>query len=186
MPQTVERPRGLLTLLQAMTVLVMTGGTLLAGWLALFGTMGLILVMDDGGSAPGLALVTGGLATVAAVSVCCYVALGTFLALLGRMKRETAFTPRNCRALSRMALCCLIAAGVLLVMMLWLGVGSLRPMLAAQSGMGATMIAANALADVIGLLVWPFCFFVVALLIQGVALLMRRATALEQEQEGVV
>ena len=182
-----KRPVALLTILQLLTVLVAGFGTLIAGFLGILAWTGLteiILGVSSTAAASGLTLikvfVVGGLATVVAVSACCYIALWNFLTLLQRMKKETAFTQRNCQALGRMALCCAVAAAILFVMMSYTAVGVFVPT------RSFTRDVWEYVHSVCTLMIWPFGFGLVALLIQGVRVLMARAIALREEQELVV
>lgn len=175
-----RRPRGLLSVLQALTVCVMLVGTWFAACLGFFGVSaaqellsGTVLV-----DARTCVVVFGALATVAAVSVCSYITLGSFLALLERMKRETAFTERNCAALGRMAGCCGVAAAILFVMMVYI-LGGVLAELESHDSLFAISFTAM-------LMVFPFGYGLVALMIQGVKVLMVRAMNLRKEQELVV
>lgn len=180
-----KRPKGLLTLLQALTVLVAAVGT----WMAVvLGILGWFAATEIFASLPEAAetgleailFACGGLATVVIVSVCCYVALGSFFILLQRMKKETAFTRRNCRALGRMAFSCAVAAAVLFLMMGYIAFGVFVP----------TMSFTNSLWQFVDkvcvLMAWPFGFLVVSLLLQGVRVLMVRAMTLREEQALVI
>ena len=176
-----RRPKALLTALQAMTFMVAGFGT----WLAwLLGTLGLIVTREDlfNPAVPVGAkiFILGALATVVVVSVCCYITLGSFFAMLQRMKEETAFTRRNCKALGRMALSCAIAAAALLLIMGYIAVGNLVPGNFTSRNFWASV-------EVVGtMMAWPFGFGLVALLIQGVRVLMIRAMDLQEQQELVV
>ena len=176
-----RRPVGLLTFLQVLTVLVALFGTWFAGVLGLLGLVGTVEIAFDPATTFGAAVfIVGALATVVGVSVCCYIALVSFFLLLQRMKRETAFTRRNCKALGRMALSCAVAAAMLFVTMGYLAVASLMPTELQSLRVEAVLSAAGLL------MAWPFGFAVIALLIQGVRLLMDRALALREAQELVV
>ena len=175
-----RRPKALLTILQALTVIVALFGTWLAVLLELLGIGGVSLTFQDAGSTVGgKVLIVGAVAAVAVVSVCCYITLVSFFLLLRRMKKETAFTRRNCKAIGRMALCCLTASAALFLLMGYVGVGSLAE--------GELTWSIWRLVDVVCVLMaWPFGFLVVSLLLQGVRVLMVRAMNLQEDQELVI
>ena len=177
-----RRPKGLLTILQVLTVIVGVFGTWLAVVMGLLGGM-LLAIVEDAGT-DGIVWLTvftlSALATVAVVSVCCYITLVSFFRLLQRMKKETAFTQRNCRALGRMALCCLIASVPLFLLMGYMAVGTILPLEAFQGGVWRLLDVTCVL------LAWPFGFLVVSLLLQGVRVLMVRAMSLQEEQSLVI
>ena len=176
-----KRPVALLTILQALTVVVALFGTWFAGVLGLLGLGGAQEVFRDAYTAWGARIfVVSALMAVVGVSVCCYVALGNFFALLQRMKKETAFTRRNCRALGRIALSCAVAAAMLFVLMSYIALGVFLP---TRSFTGSLWQFGEMVCM---LMLWPFGFGVVSLLIQGVRLLMVRALELREEQELVV
>lgn len=176
-----RRPRALLTVLQAMTVAVALFGTWFAVMLGLLGVGGVQLIFADAGATVGAKIfVVSALATVIGVSVCCYITLGSFFALLQRMKKETAFTQRNCRALGRMALCCAAAGAMLFAVMSYIAVGAFLPTRSFTDNLRPFVDA------VCMLMLWPFGFGLVSLLLQGVRVLMTRAIALREEQELVV
>ena len=175
-----RRPKGLLTILQVLTVIVGVFGTWLAVVLELLGLGGVSMIFQEAETTvSGKIFVVGALAAVAVVSVCCYVTLVSFFLLLQRMKKETAFTRRNCKALGRMALCCLIASVPLFLLMGYMAVGTLTP--------GNITRGVWQLLDVTCvLLAWPFGFLMVSLLLQGVRVLMVRAMSLQEEQSLVI
>lgn len=171
-----RRPKGLLTILQVLTVIVGVFGTWLAVVLELLGLGGVSMIFQEAETTvSGKVFVVGALAAVAVVSVCCYVTLVSFFLLLQRMKKETAFTRRNCKALGRMALCCLIASVPLFLLMGYMAVGT-----------NITRGVWQLLDVTCVLLAWPFGFLVVSLLLQGVRVLMVRAMSLQEEQALVI
>ena len=171
-----RRPKGLLTILQVLTVIVGVFGTWLAVVLELLGLGGASMIFQEAETTVGGKIfVVGALAAVAVVSVCCYVTLVSFFLLLQRMKKETAFTRRNCKALGRMALCCLIASVPLFLLMGYMAVGT-----------NITRGVWQLLDVTCVLLAWPFGFLVVSLLLQGVRVLMVRAMTLQEEQSLVI
>lgn len=171
-----RRPKGLLTILQVLTVIVGVFGTWLAVVLELLGLGGVSMIFQEAETTVGGKIfVVGALAAVTVVSVCCYVTLVSFFLLLQRMKKETAFTRRNCKALGRMALCCLIASVPLFLLMGCMAVGT-----------NITRGVWQLLDVTCVLLAWPFGFLVVSLLLQGVRVLMVRAMSLQEEQALVI
>lgn len=179
MTRFTKRPKVLLTILQALTILVMLAGT----WIAyVLGILGVSAARYVGNHAPvgSLVMIYAALATVVGVSVCCYITLGSFLGLLQRMKRETAFTARNGKTLGRMAGCCAIAALILFLMMVYIGILNGLPDLLTMRKLSDFLRVLN---YTISLLILPFAFSVIALLIQGVRLLMLRAIDLQQDQD---
>ena len=179
MTHMTKRPKALLTTLQLLTVLVMLAGTWVAFVLGLFGVSA-AQILTGHGTVGSLVMIYASLATVVGVSICCYITLGNFLALLQRMKRETAFTPRNGRALGRMAASCAIAAAILFLMMVYIGCWAGWSDLMNIHHLSDILRVLNYTAS---LLILPFAFCVIALLIQGVRLLMLRAIALQEEQD---
>ena len=176
-----RRPVALLTVLQVLTVVVALFGTWFAGLLGLLGFAGAREIFFEMPTILGAKVfVICALMAVAGVSVCCYVTLASFFMLLQRMKKETAFTQRNCRALGRMALCCAVAAAMLFLLMGYILFGVFLPTLSFTDSLGRFVEAGCML------MLWPFGFGVVSLLIQGVRVLMARAIALREEQELVV
>ena len=176
-----KRPKALLTILQGFTVVIALFGTWFAGLLGLLGLGGARMIFQEEPTTMNAKIfVVCALLAVAGVSVCCYIALGSFFGLLQRMKKETAFTQRNCRALGRVALCCAVAAAMLFALMGYIAFGVFLP----------TDSFTNSLGQFVGpfgmLMLWPFGFGLVALLIQGVRLLMVKALELREAQEMVV
>ena len=176
-----SRPRALLTTLQILTVVIALFGTWFASLLGFLGIAGARMIFhEEVTTLSAKIFVVCALMAVAGVSVCCYMALGSFFGLLQRMKKETAFTWRNCRALGRMALCCAGAAAMLFALMAYIAFGVFLPTQSFTNGFGQFA------ETVVMLMLWPFGFGVVSLLIQGVRVLMARAIALREEQELVV
>ena len=177
-----RRPVKLLTLLQAMTALVMIGGTALACLLGHIGLLGIKFTWGEGVGV--IAFMLGALLTVLVVSACCYVALVSFIRVLERMKTQTAFTERNCKALGVMAASCGIAAAVLFLMMSWWMAALAVPTVITEGAALSMFVSLGQFAAI--MMIWPFGFGLIALLIQGVRLLMIRAMTLEREQAFVV
>lgn len=177
-----KRPVRLLILLQALTVLVMIGGTAFA---CLLGYIGVAMLSFVWGEGFGIVTFVGGaLLTVVAVSVCCYIALVSFIRVLERMKKGTAFTEENCRGLGTMAASCGIAAAALFLMMLYWSAALAVPTFINEGIVLSQIVQLGTFTAIV--MIWPFGFGVVALLIQGVRLLMIRAMKLQREQAFVV
>lgn len=181
MTQLSKRNVTLLTVLQALTGLIALFGTWFAGLLGLLGIGGASMIFtEEGATLSGKVFVVCALATVVVVSACCYVALGSFFRMLQRMKKETAFTRRNCKALGRISLSCALAAAVLFALMGYIALGVFLP----------TQSFTDSLLRFVGtvcmLMLWPFGFGLVSLLVQGVRVLMARAITMREEQELVV
>lgn len=176
-----RRPKGLLTVLQILTAVVAILGTWFESLLYLLGFSAAREMLAEASTPLGAkTFVVCALATVVGVSACCYIVLWSFATLLQRMKKETAFTQRNCRALGRMSLGCAAAAAILFTMMSYIAFGVFVP---TRSFTGSVWQFVETLGM---LMLWPFGFGLVSLLIQGVRVLMARALALREEQELVV
>ena len=151
--------------LQAVTVAAGVLGTLFAVSVGMFGGMWLSLALGDHALLGVWACVVG-FATLLSVSTLCIVALVTFFGLCGRLKTGTAFTEQNGRAMARIARCfavstAVIAAGVVLIRLL----------------LGETLL------PMIYLALLAFLFAFIALMAHALALLIRRAQALQQESD---
>lgn len=153
-----------LTLLQGITVLLGALGLMGAYFLL---TVGVQAAMD-GPVALGLDhaqwlwLLTVGFAAVGVVSVACGAALISFFRMCSRLKRGSAFTRQNQRAMGRIALCCLVA--------------------------GVTLAAGDALlwqvvpcAPCVMMLLGACLFLSVAAVAWALGLLVRRAVSLQDE-----
>lgn len=151
--------------LQAVTVAAGVLGTLFAVSVGMFGWVFLYAALESSATRAVFAGVAG-FATLLSVSALCIVALVTFFGLCGRLKTGTAFTEQNGRAMGRIARCfaacaVVIAAGLVLIRLL-LG-GTILPMIY------VAMLA--------------FLFAFIALMAHALALLIRRAQALQQESD---
>lgn len=105
-----------------------------------------------------------GLITVAVVSLCSYAALYLFFMLCQRLKKDTAFTTINEKALHRIALCCAVCGvvlGVAFVIALFYG--------------------GFYLAFLELLLLLIAAYLCVGLIAYALELLLRRATAIQEE-----
>lgn len=148
--------------LRAAVVAAGAVGTLIALWLGYLGISALLTIGCDKGRAFALA----GLATVLVTSVCCYAALTVFYRMCGRLKRGSAFTEHNARAMARIAAAFVISA---------IAVAASLVVLIACG------LAFHLSAYVLFLFV---CLFGgLALLSYALCLLVRRAAALQQESE---
>ncbi|MGN0746704.1 MAG: DUF2975 domain-containing protein [Aristaeellaceae bacterium] len=164
--------RTVLTLLQAVTVVISLMGVYLAAILLYVG----IQALGAGYPAIGMplgsyvTLLTVGFLSVLAVSGACAVALCTFFRMCGRLKQDTAFTRANEQAMGRIALCCLIAGLTLAV------------------GCAALWVAESVWGCVMGLywlemVIMAVLFLAVALIAWALTLLVRRAVALQEEAD---
>lgn len=155
------------SLLQVMTGLLVAAGTLLAILLTVFGVN--CLMIEDLGAERFMAVL--GLVTVAVVSAGCYVALISFIAMCQRLKRGTAFTERNSRALHRIAVSLGIAAGMVLMTDLVLMIAYCGP---DCSPFVLPLLMLHAAA---------FGFAGLGLICEALHMLVTRAVALQQESE---
>lgn len=107
-----------------------------------------------------------GLLTVAAVSLCSYVALFQFFTLCQRLKHGTAFTATNEKALHRIALCCGFSAAALCIAFII-----------------ALFYGGFYLAFLELLLLFIAAYLCVSLVAYALELLLRRATAIQEEND---
>lgn len=150
------------TLLQAAAV-----GIALA---VFFGCIGVVsLIENTTAREPGyLAFTVLAMLAVAVVTLCSLAALYEFFMMCRRLKQGTAFTERNRCALNRIALLCavsgdaILAAFLIAVMLCWPCGGSAFMLLTALVGAA---------------------YLCVALVAWALAVLVKRATALQQESE---
>lgn len=156
-----QRPQGLITLVQLAGVfaIAVCVGTLI------FCAIYLGLLEPNTPAADVVSFLLGGVGTVA----CLTWMLTEFVLLCGRVRRSTAFTAANVRALGRMALALFIAGGLLLPvgapLMDWLLLG-LR---------GGWMPLGQLMPT---LMAWTM-----ALMIRSIQVLMCRAVEMQSEQE---
>ena len=107
-----------------------------------------------------------GMLTVAVASVCCYIALVIFFRLCGRLSRGTAFTDENAIAMRRIAAVLLIAG------------------LSVAAGLTVlSVILGDFFLPTVYLYGIALGFLGGALLSHALAVLVRRAVALQQESE---
>ncbi len=153
------------TALQAAALIAGALGTAISLLSANFGAMWLSLSLDDG-AALSIAACVVGFAVLIAVSALCWVALLSFFRMCGRLKKERAFTAVNESALRRIARCFAVCAAALIV-----GVPAIR------------LLLGEAVLGMIWLTILAFLFFFLALIVQALALLVRRAELLQDEND---
>ena len=153
------------TVLRVATVIVGALGTLLALLLGYVGLLGLTLTSRWSFDPIKIGAMIG-LLVVACASVCCYRALFIFFQLCGRLSRGTAFTDANAIAMRRIAFALLV------------------PALAIAGGTASICVLLE------GINLWLLISFGIALgflggalLSHALAVLVRRAVALQQESE---
>lgn len=160
------------TWMRAAVVAAGVVGTLIALWLGLLGVSVFLAGMDKCGLDMSVCdwktafAALAGLAAVLATSGCCYVALISVYRMCGRLKQGSAFTERNARAMARIAGAFVIG--------------------------GASIAAATAVLMICGLafhlsayvlLIVACLFFGLSLISYALCLLVRRAAALQQEND---
>lgn len=161
-----KRTNLVFTLLQAAAVLIALVGTVAAVFLGGWGFSAFGYFMDEQDYAyVGYAVV--GLLTVATVSVFSYGALYHFFTLCQRLKLGTAFTPANEKGMHRIALCCGVCGGTLLVALV----------------MAFVLIGGFALPLVELLLLLGAAYLCIGLVAYALELLLRRATEIQQEND---
>ena len=170
MRKSLNSPSTIFTMLQVVTILLSLMGVWIAVTLLYTGILALQTGYPDIGMPLGsyVTLLTVGFLSVLTVSVVCAVAMYTFFRLCERLKKGTAFTRANEQALKRIALCCVIVGLTLLFscIVLWV----------AESVWGYVM----GLYWLQMLVVAVLCS-AVALIAWALALLVRRAVALQEE-----
>lgn len=160
------------TWMRAAVVAAGVVGTLIALWFGLLGVSVIRAGMDKFGLDMGggeWRTTVGGLAGLAAVlvtSVCCYIALAAVFRMCGRLKRGSAFTEQNAQAMARIA-------GAFFVSGVSIAAATVVLMICA--------LAFNLVAYV--LLIVACLFFGLALISYALCLLVRRAAALQQEND---
>ncbi|MDO5300408.1 MAG: DUF2975 domain-containing protein [Clostridia bacterium] len=140
-------------------------GTLVALWLGFIGFTALGQAAGMGMNDVLLMALTG-LLTVGIVSGCCYAALVVFFRLCGRLRQGSAFTEENARAMQVIAALSVVCGGVLfaaLVIIVLLAGALVLPLF------------------YVGLLCCAFLG--VALVAYALCLLVRRAAAIQRENE---
>ena len=172
MKKSLNSPATIFTLLQGCTVLISLLGVWVAATMLYAGVQALQCGYPGIGMPLGsyVTLLTVGFLSVLTVSGACAVAMYTFFRLCGRLKKGTAFTRVNERAMSRIALCCLIAGLTLAV--------SCTALWMAESVWGYVMGLYWFQMLVVALLCAA-----VALIAWALALLVRRAVVLQEEAD---
>lgn len=152
----------LFALLRAATVFVALVGTWFAWMMTITGLFTVSIKPFGALNVAG----TIGLLTVAVAGICCYVALIVFFRLCGRLARGTAFTDENAVAMRRIARALLIAG------------------LAACTGITAVWLLFGTLVlPIVYLYVIAAAFLCAALVSHALAVLVRRAVALQQDSD---
>lgn len=163
-------PAVIFTALQTLSIVALIVGFLIAGYLGYIGCLGLRVGAEEH-SALVLSMSVTGLVTVLAVSVCCCVALLVFFRMCGRLKHGSAFTPENDKAMGRLVQCS-IGVGVIFwitVIVLYLLQGPF---------VSWSLLSLDGRFMILG-----FCFLCLALVIHALRLLVKRAIALQQEND---
>ena len=156
------------TVLRAATIAAGVAGTLLALWLGAIGVCVLESLSEDGACVQDAAVCVLCIAVLVGISGCCYAALVTFFRMCGRLAKGSAFTEENGRAMQTMARLLCVCAGLLLVAILAI-------LLVLSDGVLPL--------PVIFLLMFLCAFAGAGLIAHALALLVRRAAALQQESE---
>lgn len=160
-----KRTNMVFTLLQIIAVVIAAAGTAVA---VEFGIIGgsLLSIFIGKQNGADIAYAILGMLTVIAVAGGSYVALYQFFTMCQRLKRGTAFTAANERAMHRIALGCGISGVVLGVMMV------------------AFMFYQGALLALIEMMcLLSVAYLCVGLVAYALELLLRRATAIQEEND---
>lgn len=163
-----ERPLGLLTFVQAMGLCAMAICT--AGLIGLPLSIPNYMVMEHLGlmDTPLWLKLAQVVASLGAGG-CLMWLLAEFVLICGRVKKETAFTPANVRALGRIALAFLISGALLLLvgdpLMDWLLTGM------------------RGVESPVWMLLPAFVAWAAALMVRAIQVLMRRAVEMQSEQD---
>ena len=151
------------TLLRVATVLVAAYGT----WVAVvLGTIGFYVFVSGPALDPISLAGLAGLTTVVVASVCCYIALVSFFFMCGRLTRGSAFTEQNAAAMRRISRVLLIAGAAVAV-----GIATVM-LLTGESAVAIWHSSTIALV-----------FLGASLLSHALAVLVRRAVALQQDSD---
>ena len=156
------------TVLRAATIAAGVAGTLLALWLGFIGVCVLEYLCEDGACVQDAAVCVLCIAVLVGISGCCYAALVTFFRMCGRLAKGSAFTEENGRAMQTMARLLCVCTGLLLLAILAI-------LLVLSDGVLPL--------PVIFLLMFLCAFAGAGLIAHALALLVRRAAALQQESE---
>ena len=155
------------TLLQVAAVGIALAGLVCTVMLSMIGVVSLMenLAAREAGY---LAFTVLAMLAVAAVFICSMVSLYQFFMMCSRLRQGSAFTERNGRALTLMAVLCAACGGIILVMFV------LALLCCWQCGPGLFL-------DLVA--VAGAAYLCVALVAWALAVLVKRATALQQESE---
>ena len=154
--------------LRLATVAAGAVGTLLALWLGAIGVSMLDFLCEDGVCVRDAAVCLLCLAVLAGISACCYAALTAFYRLCGRLAQGSAFTEENRRAMqtiARLLYACAVQLAVAVLAILVVLSDGVLPL------------------PVIFLLMFLCAFAGAGLIAQALSLLVRRAAALQQEND---
>lgn len=160
--------KNMFTVLRAATVAAGVAGTLLALWLGAIGVSVHDFLCEDGVCVRDAAVCVLCLAVLVGISGCCYAALVTFYRMCGRLAKGSAFTEENGRAMQTIARLLCVCAGLLLLAILAI-------LLLLSDGVLPL--------PVIFLLMFLCAFAGAGLIAQALSLLVRRAAALQQEND---
>lgn len=160
-----KRMRLVFSTLQGIAAVIALIGTVMAVWLILFGWDVFCYFRTEQQTLVALYAVIGML-TVAVVSAFSYVALYQFFRLCGRLKNETAFTTVNEQAMRRIAVSCAVCGATL-----------------AAALIIAMFYGGFFLGFVQGMFLLSFAYLSVGLVAYAFELLLRRATAIQQEND---
>lgn len=165
-------PETAFTLLQGITALLCAAGAAVAAGLFYVGVCALRMGAEGLHIPQGsfMTLLICGFAALLIVSAACATALITFFRLCSRIKRGTAFTAANARAMGCIALCCVIASGALLLACIAILIA--EAVCGGVMGLYWTEMAVLACAFLaVGAVAWALC------------LLVRRAVALQEDAD---
>ena len=160
--------KNMFTVLRAATVTAGVAGTLLALWLGAVGVSVLDFLCEDGVCVKDAAVCVLCIAVLVGISGCCYAALVTFYRMCGRLAKGSAFTEENGRAMQTIARLLCVCVGLLLLAVLAI-------LLLLSDGVLPL--------PVIFLLMFLCAFAGAGLIAQALSLLVRRAAALQQEND---
>lgn len=160
-----KRTNLVFTLLQVIAVLIALAGTGAAFCLAIVGVESFCSSLT-GQQYGYVAYAIIGLATVAVVSIFSYGALYHFFTLCQRLKNCTAFTPANERGMHRIAVCCVVCGGTLVVAMV------------ASLPLGGFYLPFLEL-----LFLLAAAYLCIGLVAYALELLLQRATVIQQEND---
>lgn len=163
-----ERPAALITFVQVMAVCAMaiTAAALIG--LVIVPVCGSLVVSMTEGAGQVLEPLAV-LVTTAGVGACLIWLLAEFVMMCARVKKETAFTPANVRALGRIVLAFVLGG----LFLLPLG----KPM------MDWLLLGMRGMRSAIWWLLPSFAAWAAALLVRAIQVLMKRAVEMQSEQD---